>query len=105
MYGDLWKLGRKLGHSKKDILGKKPLEIFGEPLLRNLHIENNHKCINELSKQVFEWSFFENNQHTYYQNHLLPYYDGNGKFVGIINITRDISHFRKIEENLKGFIP
>lgn len=99
IYGN-WE--RKLGHSKKDILGKNPLEIFGEPL-GNLHIENNHKCINELSKQVFEWSFFENNQHTYYQSHLLPYYDGNGKLVGIINITRDISHFRKIEEQFEKF--
>ncbi|MGQ9819662.1 MAG: PAS domain-containing sensor histidine kinase [Candidatus Kapaibacteriales bacterium] len=93
---------RKWKHSKKEIISKNPIEIFGEPT-GSLHIEFFKKCILDLSTYVFEWYFDEGNIKYFYQSKVLPYFDNSDKLVGILNIIQDITHFKKIEEQFKKF--
>jgi diguanylate cyclase (GGDEF)-like protein/PAS domain S-box-containing protein len=91
-----------VGISKEQIVMHNDIEIFGEDVGNFFRtkdkemLQNNKTTINE------EWVTYPNGHNVLMHTSKTPFYDNNKKVLGVLGISRDITHQHKSNENIKN---
>jgi len=90
------------GAKEKDIIGKTDYD-FVDTEMANLFRENDRKAIlagKPLKDEVWQ-KFLSDGHYGLMETLKTPMYNHNGTLIGVIGISRDITHFRKVENEIR----
>lgn len=94
-------LASLVGRRKEEIIGKGDKDIF-PPDLAGQCLESDEKIIETRKPAVFyESMVLGNGQVCYFESHKAPVFDGQGRLMGIVGLSRDVTAKRLAEEKLK----
>lgn len=89
---------------EEDILGKTDLELFPEKTALTHHQRNKKIVTSGITNRDIEWIRYSDGREAYHDTLCSPYIDPNGKIIGLIGVSRDITHLKETEEKLNVII-
>ena len=92
-----------VGKSKEDIVGKNDYDLFGKEIADFFRYHDKKMLENRKSRQNEEWITYPDARRILIDTLKTPYWDGEGKLIGLIGISRDISERKKAEEETQKF--
>ncbi len=89
---------QKVGYTQDDFLGKTAAEFFGDIGAR-IHDQHHEKALQGIPS-IYEFRVSSNGQDYWMQTLVSPLRDQKGVIIGAVGISRDISQFKKVNEQL-----
>ncbi|WP_199609481.1 ATP-binding protein [Flocculibacter collagenilyticus] len=86
--------------SASEILGKRPSEVFADnPAIEA--IVNDHEVFSHHVELTMDVEFFTENGSCWFEMRKVPFYDGQGKYIGLLGFGRDITERKLTETKLE----
>lgn len=92
---------RTVGKSAKEVLGKSNDEFFPDPESARMVMENDRRIMQSGTAAVLEEIFQTSNGVRVFLSTKVPYRDADGRIIGLIGVTRDITGRKLAEKALK----
>ena len=89
-----------MGRARADLLGRNDTEIFPPELARELIVNDHGVMVGGEPRTIEEWAMLGGVLHSYSSNKA-PYRDPDGRIIGLIGISRDITEEKKAEAALR----
>ncbi len=89
-----------MGRARADLLGRNDSEIFPPELARELIVNDHGVMVGGEPRTIEEWAMLGGVLHSYSSNKA-PYRDPDGRIIGLIGISRDITEEKKAEAALR----
>lgn len=88
---------------KEDVIGKTDYELVDKEWADRF-IRSDKKAMESRMAVTIEETIQENNETHWYETIKNPFYNDNGDVIGTIGISREITHRKKTEEELKSLV-
>lgn len=88
--------------SKKDLIGLTDYDLFPKDLADFFRKKDSQMLLDGTPQQNEEWVDYPDGKHVLLNTLKTPFYDSEGKLIGLIGIARDISVLREQEEQLRS---
>lgn len=88
---------------KQDVIGKTDFELVSKEWAEKF-ISSDKKAMSKRKPVTIEETIEENGETHWYETIKNPFYNDNGEVIGTIGISREITHRKKTEEELKSLV-
>jgi PAS domain S-box-containing protein len=90
-----------VGLRKEQIIGKNDFDLFPRHLATAFRENETHVCERRESRSDYEWVTHTDGRHLYLQTQRSPLLDTDGKVIGLVGISRDLTNEYTLEKRLK----
>ena len=93
---------RSVGKPAEEIIGHTDAEFYDDPAISAAILENDRRLLAGGVPQVFEETVDTPNGRRVMWSSKVPWRDAEGRIIGIIGVSRDITERKQAEEELRG---
>lgn len=94
---------KPFGYSSKDVIGKRPIEVFPEEIARRFE-ENNRTVFEEGKPRLLEEWLTLGGRSRCYSTVLSPIFDDSGQVSAVVGIGRDVTELKRLSEELETYV-
>jgi PAS domain S-box-containing protein len=89
------------GRTENDLIGLTDLDMFPREVGELFRETDRQMMAHRMSRRNEEWVDYQDGRHVFLETLKTPFYDQNGKILGLIGISRDITERNRAEEEHK----